>query len=251
MIEEGLILPACIIRQGKHLNFSEPTVLLLQAHENVGVWLDVCCARTHTSIHVEQNLLLLIDREQIKVLDGLLVFRRLRIDLLSKLLAFVDLAASVEVEDKRKPFLDVIELTNPDFFCDKDQTEKWFLTEYFKRNTKYIALHDLLRRMEHYSLVRYLLDGTETNLSLHDLGKMYGLSYSHFRRLCKNALGGKVKTELCSWRMARCILDIIEGKDDMTTIAHKYGYSSSSHFSAEVRNRLGITPRELCRRVDK
>lgn len=33
----------------------------------------------------------------------------------------------------------------------------------------------------------------------------------------------------------------------MTTIAHKYGYSSSSHFSAEVKSRLGKTPRELCK----
>lgn len=60
-------------------------------------------------------------------------------------------------------------------------------------------------------------------------------------------MGGKVKTELCGWRVARAVLEIIEGNSDMTTIAHKYGYSSSSHFSAEVKSRLGKTPRELCK----
>lgn len=70
------------------------------------------------------------------------------------------------------------------------------------------------------------------------LVNFYGVSYSHFRRLCSYALGGKVKTELCGWRVARAVLEIIEGNSDMTTIAHKYGYSSSSHFSAEVKSRL-------------
>ncbi|CDK45376.1 Type III secretion thermoregulatory protein (LcrF,VirF,transcription regulation of virulence plasmid) [Escherichia coli IS1] len=45
------------------------------------------------------------------------------------------------------------------------------------------------------------------------------------------------------------MLEIIEGNSDMTTIAHKYGYSSSSHFSAEVKSRLGKTPRELCKKL--
>ncbi|MFV8808617.1 helix-turn-helix domain-containing protein, partial [Yersinia enterocolitica] len=134
------------------------------------------------------------------------------------------------------------------FLSNRTITEFWFLSAYLERKEWFTPLCDLLRKSEYYYLVRYLLSQSIKQNTLYDLGKIYGVSYSHFRRLCNYALGGKVKAELCSWRMARAVLEIIEGKSDMTSVAYKYGYSSSSHLSADVKSRLGKTPRELCKR---
>ncbi|MGL6148964.1 MAG: helix-turn-helix domain-containing protein, partial [Plesiomonas sp.] len=69
--------------------------------------------------------------------------------------------------------------------------------------------------------------------------------YSHFRRLCRHALGSAAKAELRDWRMARSLLDVVEGQENLTQVAIKHGYASSSHFSNEIRELLGVSPRGL------
>lgn len=132
-------------------------------------------------------------------------------------------------------FADALPFASEVVLFSKVASEAWFLATYLSSDNINEILFQHLRKTECYKLVRYLLSQSLIQTSLYDLGELYGVSYSHFRRLCSYALGGKVKTELCGWRVARAVLEIIEGNSDMTTIAHKYGYSSSSHFSAEVK----------------
>ncbi|EHG5995773.1 TPA: helix-turn-helix domain-containing protein [Escherichia fergusonii] len=247
MIQEGLLLPVTIVKEGASLHISHQEVLSIRKCENINTQLEITQKKLSTNWVCEEDCLLLLDCTSIKVTAGKLVLRRVRIDILSKLLAFVDGASSEKTSSDGVCFFGCIPC-NCSIFTDRSQSEAWFLAAYVTKQPWINSLSNLLRRTECYGLVCYLFSKSLQQASLYELGKAYGVSYSHFRRLCSHALGGKVKSEMCSWRMAWAVLELIEGKSDMTSAAYKYGYSSSSHFSAEVKNRLGKTPRELCKK---
>ena len=58
-------------------------------------------------------------------------------------------------------------------------------------------------------------------------------------------MGAAAKSELRDWRMARSLLDVVERQGTLTEVALKHGYSSSSHFSNEIRQLFGVSPRGL------
>lgn len=247
MIAEGLLLPVTVIEEGASLHISEQEVWSIRICENINTQLEIMQKTLRADWVCKEDCILLLDCTSVKVTAGKLVLRRVRIDMLSKLIAFVDEASAQKVSSDGMHFFDCIPCGSS-ILADRSRCEAWFLAAYVTKQPWINSLNNLLRRTECYGLVCYLLSKSLQQSSLYELGKAYGVSYSHFRRLCSHALGGKVKSELCSWRMARAVLEIIEGKSDMTSAAYKYGYSSSSHFSAEVKNRLGKTPRELCKK---
>lgn len=249
MLEQGLLLPLNI-RRAHHAHI-EPTIWYVEKGHNDNVELTVSVDNKKNVIKIDHDGLLIFDRVDVVVSKGALVYRKLKIDLLSKLLAFVDSGFKSDIELVSKENFSYLAIYDSSFLYDRSKSEIWFLSSFLNNKKWMIPLTSILRKTEYYGLVRYLIEGTTTSLNLYELGRVYGLSYSHFRRLCRNALGVKVKAELCNWRMARCVLEILEGQSDMTTVAHKYGYSSSSHFSSEVKQRIGKTPRDLCRHVEK
>ena len=113
------------------------------------------------------------------------------------------------------------------------------------------TLASFLRRTEWYWLIRFLLNESVNNGKLHELGARYGLSYSHFRRLCRNALGNSAKSELRGWRIARALLDVVEEGQSLTQVAMRYGYASSSHLSNDIRDAFGVSPRGLWNMINK
>jgi AraC-like DNA-binding protein len=104
-----------------------------------------------------------------------------------------------------------------------------------------------LRRREAYTLVRYLLNSRSEGRTLLQLCVLYGLSYSHFRRLCNRILGGSVKDRMDAWRAARSALALVEQDRPVWTIAAEQGYASASHISHDMKRRFGLTPRALIR----
>lgn len=248
MIEEGLLLPLNLTWSGKCFVPHEPVILLVLKNQNPDVQLQITLKNQRYPLNITNDGLLLCDRCTITVLNGPFIYRKLNIDILAKLLAFVDVASSWDDVYFHSNDFTCLELQQYQFLSDRKRSEAWLLRALLRQEAWVSEVCCFIRRTECYKLVKYLLTRTTATHSLHELGEKYGLSYSHFRRLCKSALGGKVKAELCSWRMARSVLEIVEGENDMTTIAHKYGYSSSSHFSSEVKSKFGKSPRELCRR---
>lgn len=190
------------------------------------------------------NLLLLSDIN-VKVLTGDLRFLKININGLAKLLAFVDESHQTSDNSTRPRHWEVISDFNTAMLYDSRILIKWFLLQVIDDNTEYKSLLSLIRFNESYNIVRFLLKYSQGNKSLLSLGKKYGVSYSHFRRLCHQALGQSVKNDMCNWRMARTMLDVIDGKFDITEAALHNGYSSSSHFSNEVKNKFGLSPRTL------
>lgn len=100
-----------------------------------------------------------------------------------------------------------------------------------------------LRRQESYALSAYLLKKPCDGTHLNELCVEYGLSYSHFRRLCRRSLGHAIKTRMRGWRAARTVLDIIDSKRPILDIAMGNGYTSASHVSSDLKKIFGFTPR--------
>ena len=123
--------------------------------------------------------------------------------------------------------------------------ESWYLTLALQGDAGYRAFACHLRSCESYQLLGFLLEQDSGNEKLQDLAGRYGVSVSHFRRLCRQALGGAAKSELRGWRTARALLGMAEGAVSLTEVALKFGYASSSHFSKEIRELVGVAPSSL------
>lgn len=108
-----------------------------------------------------------------------------------------------------------------------------------------------IRNMESYWIAYFLLsqvfngDSDSDAYKLYNACKVYGVSESYFRKLCHNAFTCGPKKQLRMWRAAHSALQLIEKDKSIATIAGNNGYSSSSHFSSEIKSIFGITPREF------
>lgn len=242
------------ITVGRSRTISTPEVWLTQgdaeSRRTCAVLLNACESGTELSDvrkKIRAGSLLLLSDINLKVLSGDLRFLKLKIEGLAKILAFVDESLQVCAYSTKPRHWGVISDFNTAVLYDNSILVKWFLLQVIDDNKEYKSLLSLIRFSESYNLVRFLLKYSRENKSLLSLGKKYGVSYSHFRRLCHQALGQSVKNDMCNWRMARTMLDVIEGKFDITEAALHHGYSSSSHFSNEVKNKFGMSPRTLHR----
>ncbi|WP_206194298.1 AraC family transcriptional regulator InvF [Serratia proteamaculans] len=189
--------------------------------------------------------LLLLDRVDVEVIKGELSFCALRLEVLSQLLGFLDEARELETFDANASPWMPLSLLDKTVLESRKRCEYWFLQEMLNPSSNFKNFFNFLRQRESYWLVRFLLAETSASRTLQELGLQYGVSYSHFRRLCCNALGGGGKAKLRDWRMARSLLDAIEGQENLTQVAIKHGYASSSHFSYEIKELLGVSPRGL------
>jgi len=123
--------------------------------------------------------------------------------------------------------------------------ESWYLTLALQGDEAYRAFASHLRSSESYQLLGFLLEQGSGREKLQDLAGRYGVSVSHFRRLCRQALGGAAKSELRGWRTARALLSMAEGAASLTDVALEFGFASSSHFSKEIRELVGVAPSSL------
>ncbi|RWA50977.1 hypothetical protein AU476_26675 [Cupriavidus sp. UYMSc13B] len=127
--------------------------------------------------------------------------------------------------------------------------ERWLIGRAVKRDPADAPLFDFLRAQETYGLVRFLLKEHNAITSIAKLSQRYGVSESHFRRLCRQALGKGLKRELRQWRAAMAVLDVVESGESLTQVASSHGFSSSSHFSREIRDLFGFSPSQVRRRL--
>ncbi|MCK3838860.1 MULTISPECIES: helix-turn-helix domain-containing protein [Pseudomonas] len=125
------------------------------------------------------------------------------------------------------------------------ELESWYLAQCLQGGWEHREFAQHLRRSESYQLLGFLLERGAHSEKLRDLAGRYGVSVSHFRRLCRQALGGAAKSELRDWRAAKALLTMVEGTGSLTDVALEFGYASSSHFSKEVRELVGVAPSSL------
>lgn len=123
--------------------------------------------------------------------------------------------------------------------------ERWYLTQAMAGGEAWQGFASVLRHTESYGLVRFLLEQGTHSEKLTTLAQRYGVSVSHFRRLCRQALGTATKPALRGWRTAQALLNMSLQEGSLTDVALEFGFASSSHFSREIRELVGFTPSSL------
>jgi AraC-like DNA-binding protein len=123
--------------------------------------------------------------------------------------------------------------------------ERWYIEQAMVGGMAYQTFAGVLRHTESYGLVRFLLEQGTHSEKLSTLAQRYGVSVSHFRRLCRQALGTAAKPALRGWRAARALLNMSLQDGSLTDVALELGFASSSHFSKEIRDLVGFTPSSL------
>ncbi|MFT8209948.1 MAG: helix-turn-helix domain-containing protein [Symbiopectobacterium sp.] len=125
--------------------------------------------------------------------------------------------------------------------------EYWLLHQALQGTDGLEHFSNVLRQSEWYALVEFLFDSYRSNSGqrLQTLCARYGLSVSHFRRLSRRVLGNTAKSALRDWRLGQALFELINGDNNLTTIAMNHGYVSLSHFSNEVKEVIGVSPRNL------
>lgn len=234
-----------ILAKGCKRAVPDQEVWLLLIEVNNSVQLELSWDGESRFWEAKGDWLLLLERVDVRVLRGELIFHSVRLEVLSKLLVFIDEARNVDIFDPNCAHWTPLLLQDVTVWQDRKRCEYWFLQQMLEPSPTFNNLLSLLRHCESYLLVRFLLVQSTCNCTLQELGQRYGISYSHFRRLCRHALGGTAKAELRDWRMARSLLDVAEGRENLTQVAIKHGFASSSHFSNEIKSLLGVSPSEL------
>lgn len=123
--------------------------------------------------------------------------------------------------------------------------ERWYIEQALRGGLSYRAFASVLRHHENYWLVQFLLEQGASSEKLVWLAQRYGVSVSHFRRLCRHALGGATKPALRAWRTAQALLSMSLEDRSLTDVALQFGYASSSHFSKDIRELVGFAPSSL------
>lgn len=240
-----MLNPAELLKQEDVIKVYNSDVWLLTPNEGECFLFDICQDRVYERCKIVKSSLLVLNRVSIHVKSDNVSFRSLKLARLSKLLAFMDMAFENNVTQVKPPNWMTLELSNPEIYEDIKSCENWFLKQYMSPTPEFSFFISMLRKMESYCVVQFLFSQSKSGNTLIELGENYGVSYSHFRRLCNHALGGKVKNELRIWRMAQSLLENIEKEGNLTQLAINNGYASSSHFSNEIRDMIGVSPRDL------
>lgn len=190
-------------------------------------------------------------RVRLCVLNSLCDCKSIRLESLAGLLVFMDAAngANGTSEDSawESHWGKVTTGLKSEHFENDNELKKWLIYNYLKKEGTIQPLLSFIRKSEEYQLISFLLRNTIGNntIPIKTLCRMYGLSYSHFRRLCYRALGGPVKEELEKWKVMNTYLDCAEDKDSLTFHAINNGFCSSSHYSNAIKKIIGCSPRHL------
>lgn len=163
---------------------------------------------------------------------------------LVKLQVFIDLGnAPIHPPRNRAPWA-TLAVAYPTVQCEKT-IERWYIEQAMAGGLAYQTFASVLRHTESYGLVRFLLEQGTHSEKLTALAQRYGVSVSHFRRLCRQALGTAAKPALRGWRTAQALLSMSLLDCSLTDVALEFGFASSSHFSREIRELVGFTPSSL------
>jgi AraC family transcriptional regulator len=86
-----------------------------------------------------------------------------------------------------------------------------------------------------------------SHVDLADLARRLGTTEHHLRRMFSSLAGMPLSEYVRRRRMSRAAADLVTGKDDLLTIAVRYGYGSSEAFGRAFRSVHGASPSEVRR----
>ncbi|ASX26888.1 helix-turn-helix domain-containing protein [Candidatus Williamhamiltonella defendens] len=193
-----------------------------------------------------------INPSSLQIQSGSLRYKRINVMMMAKLQAFIDkslVKKSVQHISKSNEAFAVVEVPDSSILHSLREIEYWLLGETLNPKSGTDQFLNLLRNTEWYWVVYFLLNEFNGNNRLKNLCQRYGLSLAHFRRICRIALGNTTKVALRDWRMVKAILDLVLKNQNLTEVAFEHGYASLSHFSSEVKEALGVSPKKLLQTI--
>ncbi len=252
MHKENIIAPERLLAATFKEDINSPKCWLFETGEK-GCRFHFHCARESNFLDLPRDWrgILMMNRVNIEVISGAMKQQELPLFALVKLQVFIDESKNLTLKYEQPQHWESIELNNYPHITSCGDVERWLLSQTHTLPAEMATLASFLRRTEWYWLIRFLLNESVNNGKLQELGARYGLSYSHFRRLCRTALGNSAKSELRGWRIARALLDVVEEGQSLTQVAMRYGYASSSHLSNDIRDAFGVSPRGLWNMINK
>lgn len=88
----------------------------------------------------------------------------------------------------------------------------------------------------------YIQDHLSSDIAVDQLANLIGLSTGHFTRAFRSSYGVSPHQFIIEKRIARATAMLRQSSMSITEIAQATGFSSASHFGAQFRKRLGISP---------
>lgn len=99
------------------------------------------------------------------------------------------------------------------------------------------------QRMEHFSyFAAYLADHFNENINFQELARMFGYSYSSFRKQFKECSGKSPHGHLTDLRLSRAVVLLQSGRYTVTEVARMVGYVDNAYFSRIFRRKKGCSP---------
>jgi AraC-like DNA-binding protein len=173
------------------------------------------------------------------VLDGRRAHSLIHEESLCVLLAFADISLNrIDMNRGRRLEEVMLQALPQGYSSDLATLKNWLVRQ--AMTDDFHPFLNYLRACEAYLLTQHLLQAPELNVRT--LCRQYGLSYTHFRRLCTRILEGSTKRKLRAWRAARAALQLLDGRRSLFDVAMDNGYASSSHICRDIKQHYGITP---------
>ena len=98
-------------------------------------------------------------------------------------------------------------------------------------------------RMDHMSAItQYVLDHYSEPISFEAIARIYGYSYSSFRKLFKQKSGKSPHEYLTDLRMEKAVELLYSRKYTVGEVAFQVGYDDSAYFSRVFRQKKGCAP---------
>lgn len=241
-------LQAFTLQKDNVLTYNDPQLWCISPDKQSGLQFKVSQAndRLTPRTHIYEDGIIAFNARKISAIAGSATVWSADIVRMTKLQAFIDFETpKIKTSNNRKR--DTLGFSSCTFV---KPPSHYFLTQWLcfqnaHKNENSRKIIAVLQNTEWYWVVHYLLTHASSEKSLQSLSEHYGVSVSHFRRLCKTALNQAAKVEICQWRLARSIIDVIEGDLSITEIAYKQGYASLSHFSNDAKINTGYSPMEM------
>ena len=95
-------------------------------------------------------------------------------------------------------------------------------------------------------VISYVQENISEPLTVSDMAERVALSPSAFSHLFRDVTGKSPYQFVKEMRLNRARELLIEGRLSVTQVSRAVGYSSTSHFINEFRDRFGATPRAYC-----
>ncbi len=236
---------------------TEHKILLIRAHLKNGdgmlVWrgrpkgLSSQNKSSYEAVVTSSCFMLIHHGEAIDVHAGEWNIELLPLSRIAKLFAFIDAAGIVQSGNEKYHLPD----TEPQFIFptesakSDDKIETQIVNAVLCHDQSLNMLWAAIRAHESYWINSHLLSEMSEGNRVEDMRSQYGVSSSHFRRLCKQHLGINAKGQLRAWRVCIAVLQIIESNQSLSNIAANNGYASASHFAKDVKSFFGFTPSEF------